>query len=37
VPVDFFNEALWAGLMDGKPYPTHRSGLKLGAKGATNN
>jgi len=37
MPVDFFNEALWAGLMDGKPYPTHRSGLKLGAKGATNN
>ncbi len=36
VPVDFFNEVLWAGLMDGKPYPTHRSGLKLGAKDAAN-
>jgi len=36
VPVDFFNEVLWAGLMDGKPYMTHRSGLKLGAKDAAN-
>jgi len=30
VPVDLYNEVLWAGLMEGKPYPTHRSGLKLG-------
>ncbi len=30
VPVDFYNEVLWAGLMDGTPYPIHRTGLQLG-------
>jgi len=36
VPVDLYNEVLWAGLMEGKPYPTHRSGLKLGTTSVTN-
>ncbi len=31
VPVDLMNEVMWEGLMPGQPYPTHRSGLKLGA------
>jgi YVTN family beta-propeller protein len=35
VPVDLYNEVLWNGLMEGKPYPTHRSGLKLGTKVST--
>ena len=30
VPVDLMNEVMWEGLMPGQPYPTHRSGLKLG-------
>ena len=30
VPVNLMNEVMWEGLMDGKPYPTHRSGLKMG-------
>ncbi len=29
VPVDLMNEVMWEGLMDGKPYPTHRSGAKM--------
>ncbi|GAC1340646.1 MAG: alkaline phosphatase family protein [Acetobacteraceae bacterium] len=29
VPTDLFNQVLWTGLMDGKPYPTHRSGVRL--------
>ncbi len=39
VPVDMMNEAMWEGLMDGKPYPRHRSGLKMGtvAVNATEN
>jgi len=36
VPVDLYNEVLWEGLMEGKPYPTYRSGLKLGTAGVTN-
>jgi YVTN family beta-propeller protein len=31
VPVDLYNEVLWAGLMEGTPYPRHRSGLTLRA------
>jgi len=27
---------LWAGMMDGKAYPTHRSGLRLSTRSATN-
>jgi hypothetical protein len=30
-PVDLYNEVLWAGLMEGTPYPRHRSGLTLRA------
>ena len=30
VPVDLMNEVMWEGLMDGKPYPTYRSGVKMG-------
>jgi len=30
VPVDLMNEVMWEGLMDGKPYPTQRSGAKMG-------
>ena len=39
VPVDMMNEVLWEGLMDGKPYPTQRSGVKMGtvAVNATEN
>lgn len=36
VPVDFYNEVLWTGLMDGKPFPTHRSGLQLGRQSVKN-
>jgi hypothetical protein len=32
VPMDLFNAALWDGLADGKPYPTHRDGLRKGQK-----
>ncbi len=35
VPVDLMNEVMWEGVMDGKPYPTHRSGAKLGTLAAT--
>ena len=31
-PTEMFNEVLWEGLMDGKPYPVQRSGLRLGSK-----
>ncbi len=34
VPVDLMNEVMWEGLMDGKPYPTQRSGKKMGAVAA---
>ena len=37
VPVDLFNEVLWEGLMEGRPYPKHRSGLQLGLKDLTSN
>ena len=39
VPVDLMNEVMWEGLMDGKPYPTQRSGVKMGtvAVNATEN
>ena len=30
IPFDMMNEILWEGTMDGKPYPTHRSGVKMG-------
>jgi hypothetical protein len=36
VPPDLYNEVLWEGLMDGKPWPTHRSGLQMGTKNVTN-
>jgi len=29
VPADLFNQVLWAGLMEGRPYPAVRSGLNL--------
>jgi DNA-binding beta-propeller fold protein YncE len=32
VPVDLYNEVLWEGLTDGKPYPAIRSHLVLGRK-----
>jgi YVTN family beta-propeller protein len=32
VPVDLYNQVQWDGLMDGAPYPVHRSGLVLGRK-----
>jgi DNA-binding beta-propeller fold protein YncE len=32
VPVDLYNEVLWEGLTDGKPYPAVRSHLVLGRK-----
>jgi hypothetical protein len=35
--VDLMNEVLWEGLMDGKPYPTHRSGAKMGRLDVTEN
>ncbi len=34
VPVDLMNEVMWEGLMDGKPYPTRRSGAKMGTVAA---
>ena len=30
VPVDLMNEVMWEGLMEGRPYPTHRSGVRMG-------
>jgi YVTN family beta-propeller protein len=30
VPVRLMNEVMWAGLMDGKPYPAVRSGKRMG-------
>ena len=30
VPMDLMNEVMWDGLMDGKPYPAYRSGVKMG-------
>lgn len=30
VPVDLMNEVMWQGLMGDTPYPTHRSGRKMG-------
>jgi hypothetical protein len=35
VPPDLYNEILWEGLMDGKPWPTHRGGLQMGTKNVT--
>jgi hypothetical protein len=35
VPPDLFNEVLWHGLMDGKPYPTIRGGLDPRVKDVT--
>ncbi len=35
VPVDLMNEVMWEGLMEGQPYPTHRSGVKMGTLAAT--
>jgi DNA-binding beta-propeller fold protein YncE len=32
VPVGLYNEVLWEGLTDGKPYPAYRSHLVLGRK-----
>ena len=37
VPVDLMNEVMWDGLMEGKPYPTHRSGIKMGSLDVTQN
>ena len=34
IPFDLMNEVLWEGLMDGKPYPTQRSGAKMGTVAA---
>jgi len=34
IPFDIMNEVLWEGLMDGKPYPTRRSGAKMGTVAA---
>ncbi len=34
VPVDLMNEVMWEGLMDGKPYPTQRSGKRMGTVAA---
>ncbi len=33
VPVDLYNEVVWEGMMDGAPYPKHRSGAVLGRRG----
>jgi len=30
VPVGLMSEVMWEGLMEGKPYPTHRSGVRMG-------
>ena len=30
VPVDLMNQVMWEGLMGGTPYPTHRSGNRMG-------
>ncbi len=35
VPVDLMNEVMWEGVMDGTPYPTRRSGAKLGIVAAS--
>ena len=29
VPADLFNQVLWEGLVDGRPFPAMRSGLNL--------
>ncbi len=34
IPFDLMNEVMWEGLMEGKPYPTQRSGAKLGTVAA---
>ena len=36
VPVALYNEVLWNGLMEGKPYPTVRTGLVLGREQTEN-
>ena len=36
VPVDLMNEVMWDGLMGDKPYPTHRSGARMGTLHANN-
>lgn len=30
IPFDLYNEVLWEGLMEGAPYPTRRSGVRIG-------
>jgi len=35
VPVSLMNEVMWEGVMDGKPYPTLRSGAKMGVVAAS--
>ncbi len=30
VPVDLYNQVMWDGLMDGRPYPQYRSGERIG-------
>ena len=37
IPFDMMNEILWEGTMDGKSYPTHRSGVKMGKLNLTQN
>ncbi len=34
-PTDLMNEVLWDGTMGGKPFPTHRSGLRMGTRSVT--
>jgi DNA-binding beta-propeller fold protein YncE len=35
IPMDLFNQVLWEGLGDGKPYPLHRDGLRKGQTNVT--
>jgi len=37
VPMDLFNQVLWEGLEGGKPYPTHRDGLRKSRTDVTSN
>jgi len=37
VPPALYNEVLWNGIMEGVPYPTHRSGLVLGRNDKASN
>ena len=36
VPVGLMNKVMWDGLMGGRPYPTYRSGMRMGAPHAIN-